>query len=57
MRKNNDYYFDKYVEAMCKMAENEVVEEMRKKLDVAIEKVGLLPEQARQIRELMWATN
>ena len=67
MRKNNDYYFDKYVEVTCKDSWkegwneglnegwkeglNEVASEMMAKLDAAIEEEGLSPELATKLRE------
>ena len=49
MRKNNDYYFDKYVEAMCKMARSEERSETVKKLDSAFREEGISREQAERI--------
>ena len=55
MRKNNDYYFDKYVEVTCKdswkKGWNKAASEMMAKLDAAIEEEGLSPELATELRK------
>ena len=59
MRKNNDYYFDKYVEVTCKdswkkgwkKGWNKAASETMAKLDAAIEEEGLSRELATKLRE------
>ena len=49
MRKNNEYYFNKYVEAMSKMAETKGVSETVKMFDSALREEGISREQAERI--------
>ena len=55
MRKNSDYYFDKYVEATCKdswkKGWNKAASGVMAKLDAAIEEEGLSPELATELRK------